>query len=280
MRITIKLMLILALMSTPAFAANLFVGPGSQFDTIQAAVDAASPGDRILVAAGNYAGARIDKWVKISGAGDATVINDAFFPGVRFRTAFEIVSGADKTQISDLTIALLGPPDTMLTGINVRATSGLSPIKGVIRNVKFVDLARAILIRNSSGWIITGNVISGLRDPYWSSLASGIWLNGTGNSLVANNTVESDVFALPHLIFVGINLSAGGASGHVDNNKIVNNTVSVRAIDAFKVNDIELFQSATHCDDVVLIVANKVISNQADSILLTPPCLADHNVVH
>ena len=277
MRISSKLLLIAALMSAPALGANLFVP--DQHPTIQAAVDAATPGDRILVGPGFYAGALINKWVKISGEGDETVITDAYVTNPRFGNGFRIVTGADKAEISDMTIAISGPPEMLLTGIMVPSRN--SPIKGVIRNVKFVGLTTAIQIRNSSGWIITGNTISELRDPPPSRfLAVGIWLNGTGNSLVANNVIESDVLGLPHFVYVGINLSAGPTTGHVDNNKIVNNTVSVQAIDAVSTNEIELFQGAVECDDAVLVVANKVITNQANDILLTPPCLAEHNVIH
>ncbi len=41
----------------PAFAADLVVGKGKQYTTIQAAIDAAGPGDRILVGPGVYLGA-------------------------------------------------------------------------------------------------------------------------------------------------------------------------------------------------------------------------------
>lgn len=279
MRLSSGLLLLAALASIPAHAANLFVP--DQHPTIQAAVDAASPGDRILVGPGEYAGAWINKWVKISGAGDDTVINEGFAPAP-FWTAFQIVSGADKTEITDLTIALSAPPGVMTTGIYVQPFPSHAPIKGVIRNVKFIDIARAVRILNSSGWIITDNTIFGLRDPYPSSLAIGIWLQNTGNSLVANNTIESDTIGgAPHLIYIGINLSASPVFGLVDNNKIVHNTVSVSADVALKASDIELFQGgAPDCEGGVLIVDNKIIANQVSSILATPQCLADHNVIH
>ncbi len=84
-----------------AWADNITV-PGD-FPTIQEAIDAASPGDRILVAAGNHAGASIDKRVRISGVGDETVITDGPIFGV-FHDAFRLFPGADKSEISDLKI--------------------------------------------------------------------------------------------------------------------------------------------------------------------------------
>jgi nitrous oxidase accessory protein len=41
-------------LAVPASAANLSVGAGAQFTTIQQAVDAAKPGDTVLVAPGTY----------------------------------------------------------------------------------------------------------------------------------------------------------------------------------------------------------------------------------
>ena len=97
MRITIKLIIMLGIVSTPAVAENLFVP--TQFGTIQAAVDAASPGDRILVAAGLHDGAAINKRVKIVGEGDQTVIingpTEASFPPSFFQNGFLLDPGAD-----------------------------------------------------------------------------------------------------------------------------------------------------------------------------------------
>jgi parallel beta-helix repeat protein len=48
-------LILCAALAVPASAATLSVGAGGQFDTIQQAVDAAKPGDTVLVAAGTYA---------------------------------------------------------------------------------------------------------------------------------------------------------------------------------------------------------------------------------
>ena len=278
MRIPGKLVLIAAVISTPAFAANLFVP--DQHPTIQAAVDAASPGDRILVGAGYYAGARINKSVKISGEGGSTVINERF-PGGLFPTAFEIVSGADKTEISDVTIELPGSWDELVTGIFVSAAAGPNATKCSIRNVRFSGLTRAIRVSDTSGWIIMDNTIEGLKDPPpWALLSAGIWMSGSGNSMIANNTILHNGLGIPGKIYIGINLSATPGTGPVDNNKIVNNVISIQADGARKYSDIELFQVPFGCVDTLFIVGNKIISNDASTVLLTPLCLAKHNVVH
>jgi hypothetical protein len=60
---------ILLLAAPKAFAADLFVGPGQPFTTVQAAVDAASPGDRVFVAPGIYQAFTVDKPIEVRGAG-------------------------------------------------------------------------------------------------------------------------------------------------------------------------------------------------------------------
>jgi hypothetical protein len=57
-------------LATLAAASDLHVGPpGSQFSTIDAAIAAAAPGDRIYVAPGTYKGFQLSKPVEIRGAG-------------------------------------------------------------------------------------------------------------------------------------------------------------------------------------------------------------------
>ncbi len=100
MRIKLRTsVLLVASMVMPAFAAELYVGPGQAFASIQAAIDAAADGDTIVVLPGNYAGFSLSgkrltilgsgvpyTWVGVSligpnGADDPVVIH-----GVSFRT--------------------------------------------------------------------------------------------------------------------------------------------------------------------------------------------------
>ncbi len=62
--------------------AQLNVGPGETYPTIQAAINAASPGDVINVAAGTYSESNIivNKSVQIIGSGITTIINCGVTP--------------------------------------------------------------------------------------------------------------------------------------------------------------------------------------------------------
>ena len=272
-------MLILALVSTPAVAANLFV-PGDH-NTIQDAVDAASPGDRIHVAAGSFAGATIDKQVRISGVGDQTVITNGPMSG-SFVNGFRLISGADKTEISNLLISMSSGPATMnrggIFGGAFTATSVATNVS--IHNITFVNLNTAVFVRNTSGWRITDNFINGIRATTpGPTLAIGIQMSGSGHSLIANNTVFHNGSGSFGKIFIGINLNSTNI-GQAENNKVIRNTISVNEVDANSDNDIELFQIPFNCDGDLFVFNNKVINNQAIDIFLTPSCLINHNVIH
>ncbi len=65
-------LIVCAALAVPASAATLTVGAGGQFKTIQQAVDAANPGDTVLVALGTYAeNVVVNKPVTVTG--NATV---------------------------------------------------------------------------------------------------------------------------------------------------------------------------------------------------------------
>ncbi len=135
MRITMKLLLILALASTPAFAANLFVP--TQFGTIQDAVDASSPGDRILVGVGEYVGALITTRVEIIGEGDQTVIisgpNNQGGCCLWFQTGFRIDAGGDGSILRDMRVDLVaglvdpGALPLIRLTIGIKMPSGFPP---------------------------------------------------------------------------------------------------------------------------------------------------------
>jgi hypothetical protein len=91
------------------------VGPGQPYENLQAAVDAASPGDTIVVAAGNYAGAliTITKSLTIVGSGSPTItFNGGVGPYIR-------LSGDNvNVKISDINFVGNNVNTTILGDIN------------------------------------------------------------------------------------------------------------------------------------------------------------------
>jgi len=284
MRITIRLMLMLAVASTPAYAANLFVP--NQFSTIQAAVDAASPGDRILVAAGVYEGALIAKRVKIIGEGDQTVIthgpnNQGGNTNFWFQNGFGINAGADGTIIRDLSIdldaGLVSPPigfELIQVGIFAISVDRVS-----VRGVKFIGLNTAVDFRFSNKWTVTQNTIEGLNATL-TRRAIGIRMVGSG-SLVAFNTITHDGSSDDNSAkrYRGIELLCFFCNIPVENNKLIQNDIAIDVPEALEHSDIQLFDFAASLGGAVELFNNKIIQNDADPIVFQPPELIDHNVV-
>ena len=79
----------------------------------------------------------------------------------------------------------------------------------------------------------------------------------------------------------GIVLTSRFSIGLTENNKVIDNTISVKAAGAFTSNDIELFDPSASCVGLTpaLVIDNKIINNDAENILLTPSCLIDFNVI-
>lgn len=178
----------------PAFGANLHVCKGGcAFRTIQTAVDAANPGDTIMVSPGVWYGATANKRVEIKGMFGA-FINDGPKstsppdPTVA-ATGFILAAGSDGAAISNfrfeqpLVWGVLG-----FQADNVRVTL-----------CTFTKLACGIAIIDGSGWTVTHNQI---YDPQWlplntgTSPAGGIILQVrlaaetcTGN-VIADNIIE------------------------------------------------------------------------------------------
>lgn len=92
--------------ASPAIAADRRVGPGRTYSTIQAAVDAAKPGDRIVLAPGVYVESVTLQTPRISFVGTRGVVWDGTFG-----------PGDHRTCLSGLT------DDTLVTGIAFRAGS-------------------------------------------------------------------------------------------------------------------------------------------------------------
>jgi hypothetical protein len=282
MRNTIKLLFIAALMSTPAFAANLFVP--NQHPTIQAAVDVASPGDRILVAAGEYEGAVINKWVKISGEGDQTVIihgpNNQGGCCLWFQNGFRIEAGADKTSIRDLTVDLL--PLEVLPEFELvqNGIFGVGVDKVEISNVKFIGLNGGVEFRSGDKWHVTKNTVEGLHATQ-ARQATAFRLIDTSDSFIGFNSITHDESLDGSLgkIFRGISLECFACIEPSENNKLLQNEVAINAPGARFINDIQLIDNSARYGGPVLLFNNKIIQNNVGSMRFVPLLLTEYNVI-
>ena len=113
---------VLLLVSLPVRAAEITVGPpgsGADFDDIQPAVDAAAPGDTILVLAGTYSRFRVDKSLRVIGesSGLVTVSLPSAQDVCLLGTEFLLVEVAD----------LAATDEVVLQGLTLTATFAPCP---------------------------------------------------------------------------------------------------------------------------------------------------------
>lgn len=111
----VQISVMLAAMAGAGSATDHVVGPagsGAPFTSIQAAVDAAQPGDRILVLAGTYNGAVVvDKAIELIGSGSSATTSQALatFPGLIpvSMTIGNIAAGA-RVRVANIRFTFVG----------------------------------------------------------------------------------------------------------------------------------------------------------------------------
>jgi len=210
-------------------------GPGV-YTIIQAAVDAASPGDTIKIMPGEYAGAWIEKPVKVMGSGPATLItSDAWDYYWQDRTgdAFDITDTAGGTEISNLAIDLSSVPPLphgfLLGGISIFFADDVT-----VKDVEFRNNGYTAIYARGDGWgaknlqIIHNSIIGfcGHTDQSGSYLPpySAIRLDDCSNGLVAYNKIESLPDDTEPVIGVAILSWTYEAAG----NSIIHNKIAVK----------------------------------------------------
>ena len=153
----IVVVLLLVLTGGPAIAAKqtVIVVPDDH-DTIQEAVDAASDGDKIIVGAGEWFGAEVDKAVEIRGKGRAVIVDGPTLTG-NLKQGFRVT--ADGVTISHLTFEVEFPVyAAYVDDVTVEHNAMIDPIQGVTNWY-------------GSSWVIRHNVVTGLWDFSGGGLA-------------------------------------------------------------------------------------------------------------
>lgn len=158
--------LALGMSASVAHAATLRV-PG-QYPTIQAAVDAAAAGDRIVVSRGRYCGATLTKAVVLQGRGKPRVIGCPTSPQVTtgLRAGFFLpgskgTSAASGSQIRGFVFEGRGVSSTNLEplsfGVFARFASDV-----VVEKNRFTGTVQAVTNTGGDRWRIASNRIKGL----------------------------------------------------------------------------------------------------------------------
>lgn len=155
--LALALVLSLSLVATTPVGAATINVPGD-YSTIQAAAGNASSGDTIVVAAGTYAGAIVDKHVAIVGAagGGSVITSGVHYGGSHptLTTAFRLDAGADGTEIRDFTIQC-NAGSSFYFGVFSRGVDDVT-VDGLTVN----DAVQGITNWGGSNWVITNNQVT------------------------------------------------------------------------------------------------------------------------
>ncbi|WP_455393249.1 hypothetical protein [[Eubacterium] cellulosolvens] len=143
--------------------------------TIAAAIDAANDGDKIIVAAGNWYGADLNKAVEIKGE-DGAIIDDGPMHPAGLTQGFRLIAGSDGATISHLTFT------TDLSIMNGAAVDDVT-----ITQNTFLDSIQAVSNWCGCGWEITHNVIKDLRTRSGGGI--GILVADYSGGIVEDNIV-------------------------------------------------------------------------------------------
>lgn len=203
---------------------------GAAYSTIQQAVDAGAGtgagGDRILVAAGSYAGFTVNTVttsLEIIGSGPATT------------TVTGPVTLNAETTISDFTIQGQATPTT--DGVNgpaaITVNSGAagSTITGnVIENADYAIYVQSVDSTSANPLTITDNTFR----EFYGDTSAGVFFSVSSDVVISGNTFQNSVAADA----VGVNLICGSDNAVIDDNAFLNlaNAVVVIANDGCGVN--------------------------------------------
>ena len=216
----------LLLAGTIAVSAAVLKVP-NPYATIQEAVDAAAPGDTIMVAPGEHAGCWIYKPVHIKGQGNATIT-----AGLNYGYVFGFIfgPGSDGSSISHLAFTVDFPIyGTWANDVTVTQCSLRNPIQG-------------ISVYEGCGWDISQNTIVDVRmEPLGPSGGHGIvfvhrYGGPVADNVVSHNVIRGQVTVLPNnldpsWVRSGIALFGTSDTGPVSHNLVEYNEVALLSSD-------------------------------------------------
>jgi parallel beta-helix repeat protein len=195
-------LIVLATLAVPASAAELTVGPGGQYTTIQQAVNAANSGDIVRVAPGTYTeNVVVNKALTITAASGRPTVQaadaskDVFLltsPGAHIE-GLTITGGASGVQIQ-------GTSKCVVTNIvargNVRGVYLAHSAENEISKNNLVDNSYGVYGDGASSNTIASNVATGEKGSS-ATLGDGIFLNyGDSNKITGNNLTANHVFGI------------------------------------------------------------------------------------
>ena len=208
-------LILCAALAVPASAATLTVGAGGQFKTIQQAVDAAKPGDTVLVAPGTYTeNIVVNKSLTITGTATVQAADsskDVFLltsPGVRI-DGLTLTGGASGVQILNTSKCVV---TNVVARDNAQAVYLSYSTNNEVSNSNLAGNGYGVYADYSSSNTISSNVATGEKGAR-NALGDGVYFYySDSNTVTQNNLSANHVF--------GISLF------HSSGNDLSNNTMS------------------------------------------------------
>lgn len=257
--IAVAVALLLAMVFPSAVAAK----PGvihvpEDYDTIQDAVTAAEDGDKIIVGAGEWYGAEVDKAVEIKGEDGAVIVDGPVLTG-NLKQGFWITS--DGATISHFTFEVEFPVfAASVDDVTVEHNVMIDPIQGVTNWY-------------GSSWVIRHNVVIGLWD--FSGGGLGIFIGAkvdypARDNLVAFNKITGDFPEEREYSCTGICLMTYG--GEITGNKVVHNDVLITGWEAYAIGMTFSRYTPQDIEPQDVLYANKIGFNDLRGSTLEIAC--------
>ncbi|MCC7384033.1 MAG: right-handed parallel beta-helix repeat-containing protein [Deltaproteobacteria bacterium] len=184
-------------------------GPTQEYATIQAAADAAGPGDSVLIFAGSYAGFQVDA----SGRANAPITFRAAEPGARIDRDGPSGDGIRLQNVSYVAIEGLEIQDVTDRCIAARGATPTSPMLGnVLRNNRCSRAGTECFYLSELGQsLVEGNVIGGCGAG-GGSRNHGIYLANAGSdgTTLRGNTIAGATPSESNGVHINGDLSVGG----------------------------------------------------------------------
>jgi len=220
----------------PTSASPAEIKVPDDYSTIQYAVGNASSGDTIIVAAGTYAGAIVDKNVTIiGGSGGASIITSGvpYRVGSGLYTAFRLEATADGAEIKNFTINCNSSASFYFAVFSRNADNV------VVDSLTVNDAVQGITNWGGSDWEITNNLLNNTEAAGGGGIAIflGVYppsYTVCSGNLVQNNTITATATAPDYTcpgIGLGVDLRYGAynyLTGNEDmsNNQILDNNIT------------------------------------------------------
>jgi hypothetical protein len=278
-----------SLFAVPAFAADWTV-PG-QFPTIQLAVDSPNvqPGDRILVASGDHAGAEVKKAVEILGTtAKARIVGGPHHPSGK-TYGFLIGDATNGTGGDGVTIAQLTFTSTVDLPVFSRGANDVT-----VSNNFFLNPNQGVTNRGGSRWDISYNTFRDLRTDCGGGIAI-VVADHLGrdvqDNLVAHNKISGTLHVAANdcggyagtgiVLFADFRWGQLGAAS-IAYNRVVKNSAALVSdnaelvpVVAFELTDTRELTDVIHDNTIGF----NDFRGTTTAIALTPAGLADNNSI-